>query len=388
MDSINGDLTGGTLLNHLLLCVVRQKFTSLVLQPLGSEVCILARGDGNGVEIGRLETTHYRALTGRIRKLAGIAAVQGISASGILKFMWQGKRIPFQALLIGGDGGEYVTLKLWISAPPLCGLADLCLSPSKNSDLRALAGERAGLILFSGGEPEERCRMMELFLDACDDSGKTVLLIGERLGGGRKRFPRLPVNRNGRDDTASIVAAVLDHDPDTLVVEDVTAHGSFLEASKAVMRGKLVVAGMSHRDSEAVLMQLLNLREKNFLIPTQLKGVISCKAVPLLCPACKERYAPPPEELAPLRLSDPPAGYFRPHGCPACGQSGYSGRRYLLEVIRFDRGLLEVFESSHKSSEIIRFMKDNGYRGIVEEGTELLKRGEISPCEYVVSILL
>ena len=388
MESINGDLTGSNLLNHLLLFVVRQKFTSLALQPLGDAVRVLARGDGKTAEIGVLEATHYGRLTRRIRKLSGLAAVQGISASGLLQFLWQGRRIPFRALLIGGCGGEYVTLKLQISAPPLSDLAELPLSSSKARDLRALAGERQGLIVFAGREPEERCRLIDLFLDFRDDAQKTVLLVGERLGRGKKRFPRLPVGREGRDDTGSVVAASLDHDPDLLVVEDATEVGTFLETSKAVMRGKLVVAGMSHGDKESLLKQLLYLHDKNFLIPSQLKGVVSCKAVLLLCPECKERYLPSPEELAALRLPVQPAGYFRPRGCPACDHTGYGGRRHLLEVIRFEQRLLEAFESIRKSSEIIRYMKDNGYRGITEEGAELLARGEISPGEYVASILL
>lgn len=388
MESINGDLSGGTLLNHLLLCVVKQKFASLALQPLGDAVCVLARGGGKTVEIGRLAATHYGRLTGRIRRLAGIPAAEAISAGGVLAFLWQGKRIPFQALLLAGYGGEYVTLKLQISALPLSELSDLRLPLPKARDLQALTCEGDGLILFSGRDPEQRGRLIDLFLDACDSSGKTVLLLGERLGRGRKRFARFPVGRHGVDDTASVVAAALEHDPDTVVVEDLTELGAFIAASKAVLRGKLVVAGMSLGDKEAVLRQLLYLREKNYLIPTQLKGVVSCRGVLMLCPACKERYAPPPEELAALRLPARPREYFRPHGCPDCDHTGYSGRRYLLDVIRFDQGLLEAFEMLRKGSEIISFMKDNGYRGITEEGAELLERGEISPGEYVASILL
>lgn len=388
MESINADLSGGALLNHLLLCVVRQKFASLALQPLGASVCVVARGGDKSVELGRLAATHYPRLTQKIRKLAGLLAGEGVSDSGILKFLWQGKRIPFQALLLGARGEEYVTLRLHISPPTLSELADLGLSPSKAHDLQLLTGEETGLILFSGAEAEERSRLIDLFLESRDDSDRTVLLLGERLGRGRKSFPRIGVTRAGVDETASTVVAALDHDPDLLVVEDITELGSFVAASKAALRGKLVVAGLSHRDKEALLKQLLYLREKHFLIATQLKGLVSCKSVLLLCPACKERYAPAAEELAALRLPGHHAGYFRPRGCPACDHTGYSGRRYLLDVIRFDQGLLEAFESIRKSAELIRFMKDNGYRGITEEGADLLQRGEISPGEYVASILL
>jgi len=387
LESMNRDLTGGTLLNHLLLRMVKQKFASLALQPVGETVCVLARGQGKSAEIGRMPLGHYGALTDRIRKLARVVPAAGLSASGLLTFLWQGKRIPFQTLVVGGAGGDYVTLKRQISPPPLAVLDDLGLPSSKGGDLRALAAEREGMILFSGRDPEERSRLMDLFLDSCDTSGKTVLLLGERLGRAR-RFPRLPVCRDGLDHTASMIPAALEHDPDVLVVEDATEVASFIAADKAVLRGKLVVAGLSHGSKAAVLKQLLYLKQKNFLIPTQVKGVVSWKTVLILCPACKERYTPAPEELAALRLPSSQREYFRPGGCPACDHSGYSGRRYLLDVIRFDKVMLEAFEMIGRSSEIISFMKDNGYRGITEEGTELLERGEISPGEYVASIIL
>ena len=386
--SIKTDLSGAALLNHLLLFVVRQKFTSLALQPLGEEVRILARGDGKTAEIGRLAAADYERLSQRIRKLAGLGTVDGGPANGVLHFLWQGKRIPFLALLVAGSGGDYITLKLQISAPLLSELNDLQLPASKARDLRTLTGERDGLIIISGREPEERCRLIDLFLDACSAAEGTVLLLGERLGRGSKRFPRLPVMRGGLDDTAAVVAAALEHDPDLLAVEDVTETGAFIEASKAVLRGKLVVAGMSHGNKEGIFKQLLYFRDRNFLIPTQLKGVVSCKAVLLLCPDCKAGYQPAPEELAALRLPTPFKAYFRPRGCPVCEHTGYSGRRYLLDVIHFDRALLEAFESTRKSSEIIGFMKEGGYRGITEEGVDLLERGEISPSEYIAAILL
>ena len=388
VEKINADLTGGTLLNHLLLRVVKQKFTSLALQPLGDTVCVLARRGGKSAEIGRLTSTHYASLTERIRKLARISPADGLAAGGVLTFLWQGKRLPFLVNLLAAAAGEYVTLKLQISPPPVAELADLQLSGPKEEDLLALARERAGFILISGRIPEEKCRVIDLFLDACETSGKTVLLLGERLGRGRKQFPRIPVMRGVMDDTASVVSAALEHDPDALVIEDLSEIGAFIAASKAVMRGKLVIAGMSHGDKSSVLKRLLYLKQKNYLIPTHLKGMISCKSVLLLCPHCKESYLPPPEELLAMHLPGNNREYFHPGGCPACDHTGYRGRRYLLDVIRFDPGVLEAFEMLCNSAEFIRFLKDNGYRGITEEGSELLERGEISPGEYVASILL
>jgi len=388
LESINADLSAGALLNHLLLCVVSQKFTSLALQPMGDCVAMVARGNGRTVEIGRLQATHYESLVTRVKKLAKIEAGEAFTCAGLLQFLWQGKKIPFQAQFLGAEGGEYVTLKLQISAPPLTDLADLRLSESKVEDLHLLGHERDGLILFTVREPELRCHLLDLFLDSCETQGKTVLLLGERLGRGGRRFPRIGVQREGVDHTASYLSAALDHDPDLLMVEDVTETASLLEASKAALRGKLVLAGSSHPGTEGVLRQLFYLRERHFLMTGQLRGVVSCKSVLTLCPACKERYQPKPEELAAVGVPLHHREYFRPRGCSACDHTGYGGKQYLLDVIRFDPRLLDAFESVRRPADFLTFLKDGGYRGIAEEGAELLERGVISPAEFVAAILL
>jgi type IV pilus assembly protein PilB len=388
LDAINADLTGAALLNHLLLRIVQQKYASLALQPLGDQVLILARGAGQASELGRLQATYYGQLTARIRKLAKLPADAGFSSSGILNFLWQGKRIPFQAILLAGDGGDYVTLKLQISAPRLEELADLALSPEKFRDLKELVAFEEGLVLIAQRDADERCRLIDLVLDSCDTDGKVVLLVGDRLGRGKKQFPRIPTGPGLCDGSAGTISAALEHEPDLLVIDDVSETAAFIAASKAVLRGKRVLAGLAHGSKGGVQKQLLYLHQKNFLVPSQLKGVISCKGVLLLCPHCKERYQPGAGELAALRLPPHRGEYFRPRGCPACDHTGYSGRRYLVDVIRFDAAFLGVFETIRKSSDIISYLKDNGYRGITEEGAQLLERGEISPGEFVASVLL
>ncbi len=388
LSAINTDLTCATLLNHLLLRVVQQKFDSLALQPLGDRVRFLARAGRKTTELGSLAITHYALLTERIRRLCSLPAATQGAANGVLRFLLQGKKIPFQALLMAGDGGEYVTLRLHVSAPQLTSFDDLGLTPRQRADLDALAGIRDGLILFSGREPETRGRLIDLFLDSCDHTDRNVMIVGERLGRGKVRFPRLPLAHCIADDTAAVTARAMDHDPDTLVIEDITELPAFIAASKAVMRGKLVLAGVSHGSKGEVLKQLLYLIQKNFLIPTHLKGVVGCRSVFLLCPDCKERYVPAPEELAALRLPASERASFRPVGCPACDQTGYQGRKYLLEVLRFDGELLEALEMIRNSDEMLRYLRESGFRGAAEEGLELLERGEISPGEYVASILL
>ncbi|KAF0217130.1 MAG: proteinral secretion pathway protein [Geobacteraceae bacterium] len=388
MKSINADVSGARFLDYLLLYIVRNNLSALSLQPLGDTIRVTGRRSGFSREIGRLGVKYYPDLLLRIRKLSRINGSPDISARGVLGFRYRERNIMFQVLLLRGLGGDYVTLKLHVSTTFPVRVADLGLQPEKGDCFRALASAKNGLVLFSMRDSGDRCRLMDLYLEECDTSGKTVLLLGEGLGRGRKRFSRIPIHGVTRGEPQDLVMAALEHEPDIIAIEDVTDSQSFIAANKAAMRGKLVVAGISSYDTVHAFKHLLYFRHKHCFIPATINGMVACKGVLTLCPHCKQSYIPTPEERAVLPPLTSAAGYFKAAGCPACDQTGYQGKRYLMDIIPFDKGMLEAFESAYESKEVLRYLSDKGYRGIAEEGTDLLHAGEISPGEYISAIIL
>jgi type II secretory ATPase GspE/PulE/Tfp pilus assembly ATPase PilB-like protein len=388
LDSINSDLTGGKLLDYLLLIFMQRNLSALSLQPLGETVLISAKSSGETQEIGRLAGNNYPGLLCRIKKLAKLESCSDIAAHGVLAFKLKEKIAHFQILMLRAVGGEYVTIKLHFAAPFPQSSAELELSAAKALSWKSLTTPGQGMVLFFQHDTDERCHFMDLFLDECATDGKTVMLLGERLGRGTKNFPRIPVRHFYGDDTQSLLMAALEHDPDIIAIEDITEGPAFIAASKAVMRGKMVVAGISLGNKAEVLKHLLYFKQKNYVIPTHIRGIISCRGVLTLCPRCRQQYTPHPDEIAALRLPGTIPGYFRAVGCPDCDHTGYTGRKYLLDIIPFGKEVLEALEIFHNGAEIIRHLKDNGYRGITEEGIELLRNGAVTPGEFVASLLL
>jgi len=387
LDAINSDLSGARLLDYLLLSIVQKKLASLSLQPMGDGILIVGRSGGIAREMGKLEAAHYPELLLRIRKLARINGTDEPSARGVLAFLLKGRKILYHASLLRGQGWDYVTLKLHISTAFPASVADLGLSEEKIRQFRELAAVETGMVLFSQRDADERCRFIDLYLDERATAGKTVLVLGDSVGNGRKKFPRIPVRKGPQTELGALIMATLDHDPDIIVIEDATDSQAFIAAGKAAMRGKLVLAGISFGGITATFKNLLFYWHKSYFIPTFVKGVISFKGLLILCPHCKLSYQPTPEESAALRIAVPATTSYRAKGCQACDHTGYAGRKYLMGLIPFDSPMLEAFEAARDSAEILDYLNGKGYRGIREEGLDLLNAGEISPEEFAAAII-
>jgi type II secretory ATPase GspE/PulE/Tfp pilus assembly ATPase PilB-like protein len=66
---------------------------------------------------------------------------------------------------------------------------------------------------------------------------------------------------------------------------------------------------------------------------------------------------------------------------------GYDGKRYLLDVIPFDDGIRAALDRGKEHGELLHLLEERGYQSVLRQGVELLLAGEISPEEYLTSVL-
>ena len=384
---INGDLSGGKLLEYLLIFILQNRLSSLSLQPLGETVTISGRRGGISRPVGSLVGTYYPDVTIKIRKnISGIAHSEP-TAIGLLTFSYRAYPITFHVSSMAGYGGEYITIRPHVASTVPEHLAELHLPPQQESNFSSLACAPHGTTFFASRNTQERDRFIDLMLEEMDTDGKNVIILGEGPGRTNKRFPRVILPRNETERAATIMNA-LDHAPDILVIEDATEGMPFTAACRAAMRGKLVLAGLEIRGTRNVLRQLLLYQQQNYFLPFFVNGLVSFKGIQLLCPECRTEYVPPAEELAAMNLPEKPASFYNTTGCDACGHSGFSTRKFLTDILTFNDEFLRIFEQSSDVAAVENYLNMSGYHGLEEEGLRLLMNGEVSPEEYIASVVL
>ncbi len=386
--AINSDLTGGKLVDYLLLYLVQNNLSSLSLQPLGDRVNLVARLGGHCREIGTVGTAYYPDLLMKLRKLAKIVGSGDMAANGLLAFRYMGKNILFQLLMLRGIGGDLVTIKPQIAAAFPASLAELLPDTHQLAEVERLLAAPSGLVLFAMRDPSDRFKLLDLAVQSAPTTGKCALLIGESLGHGKKQLPRIPCHEVAHDQLHTVISAALDHEPDLLVIEEISDSRAFVAASKGALHGTLVVAGLPYHDTAATFRHLVQFRQRHYFLSQELLGVVLARGILLLCPECKQSYEPSNEERISLHLADEPLTYYRAEGCEACNLTGYAGKQFLVEVISTTRELATVLERARDQYEILSYLRERGHYGIEEQARTLLVQGVISPAEYVASVVL
>ena len=387
LEAINCDLSGAKLLDYLLIFTLQNRLSSLSLQPMEEMITVSGRRSGISQPVGTLEGTYYPDITHKIRKSIGITNAVDPTSGGLLTFRYRSHPITFQVATMTGYGGEYITIRPQVSASIPNRLAGLYLPPEQEADFIRLSRMQRGITFFASRNIQERDRFIDLMLEEIDTEGKNVIILGEGPGRTNKRFPRVVLPRDETKRAATIMA-VLDHAPDIVVIEDATETAPFSAACRAAMRGKLVLAGMEIRGTRNVLRQLLLQQQQNNFMPVFANGLISFKGIQLLCPACRNSYLPPAEELSVMKLPEQPESFYRTTGCDICGHSGFSGRKFLTDVLVFDDDFLRVFEQASDVTALADFLERSGYHGLEEQGLQLLMAGGVSPEEYIAAVVL
>ncbi|MFZ3208674.1 MAG: ATPase, T2SS/T4P/T4SS family [Geobacteraceae bacterium] len=387
LETINVDLGGGKLLECLLIFILQNRLTSLSLQPFGDVVVIRGKRGATVNTIGSLAVNHYSEFSLRLRKSAGIAQSIRPAASGRLQFSYRSLPVTFQIAMMQGPDGDYITIRLHVNTHIPARLVELHLPTVQESAFAALARAARGITFFATRNTSERDRFMDLMLEEADTSGKNVIILGEGPGRLQKRFPRIPLPESATE-CARLIMDSLDHDPDILVVEDATEGPAFSAVCRAAMRGKLVLAGLDIQGTRNVLQHLLLYQQKNCFRPVFVNGVVTVAGIQLLCPSCRAEYTPTREELAAMRLEKPPPVFYRSNGCAICGHRGFGDRRFLVDVLPFDDRFLQAFEHPADVAALYSHLRQSGYSGVDGEGLELLFRGDISPEEFIASVIL
>ena len=236
---------------------------------------------------------------------------------------------------------ESIVLRIFRDANILPGLDGLGCDPHVDQVIRNAMAASHGLLLFAGSARDGAASTQVAVLRALIKNAVNALVIQDRvqfiIDGARqvKLNPRLTA-----DDALSMIT---DHDPDIIMLGDLTTPGRAEIAVRLANIGHMVLATLPVRSATKALTHLIDLSGSAFRASEAVTGIVAQQSLRLLCPRCRKPFPEnlQVEQLERLRVKVEPPVTYRAVGCIDC-KGGYSSRWMLYEAFAMTQDVRHV----------------------------------------------
>jgi type II secretory ATPase GspE/PulE/Tfp pilus assembly ATPase PilB-like protein len=238
----------------------------------------------------------------------------------------------------------------------------------------------SGMILVCGPTGSGKTTTLYAILRDIDVAERNVVTIEDPVEIQIDGVTQIPVNEAQGNSFAAMLKSVLRQDPDIILVGEVRDGETARTAIQAAMTGHLVFSTVHANDAIGAVYRLLDLGVESYLVSSGLQMVLAQRLVRQLCEHCKIPVAATKEQrarMAEFGITDFKQ-IFTQKGCRRCLNTGFLGRRTLVELLSFTQTLREVILKTPTMKDIIRTLGPDNYIRLGTNGYQLVADGVTS----------
>ncbi len=421
--------------NNLFYEAVRDRASDIHIEPADSEVVVRYRIDGN---LYRTKTAHKAflpSIVARVKIEASLnIAEKRLPQDGRITKKIKGKLIDVRVSTIPTARGERIVLRLLDKEQILLDLPALGFSRDRLSIMEHLIGRPNGIILVTGPTGSGKTTTLYACLNKINSPDLNILTVEDPVEYELRGISQMHVQPKIGLTFAAGLRSFLRQDPDVIMVGEIRDQETAEIAIHASLTGHLVFSTLHTNDAASAVARLVEMGVQTFLIASSLLAVLAQRLVRKLCLKCREPFIPSDEDLRELALD--PAGYgpprpliagqgaqvssevwasnedaptqvvkvgasaasldggdpthspsspkpprpvfYKPHGCEACAETGYTGRIGIYELLVIDEAIRREVLSNSDAKQITRIACARGMTNLREDGVRQVIAGRTS----------
>jgi type II secretory ATPase GspE/PulE/Tfp pilus assembly ATPase PilB-like protein len=231
-----------------------------------------------------------------------------------------------------------------------------------------------GILLVTGPTGSGKTTTLYSILNRLNNDSVNIMTLEDPV-----EYP-LPLTRQTsiaetvKLDFSNGIRSLMRQDPDIILVGEIRDHDTAEMALRAAMTGHQVFSTLHTNSSLGSIARLHDLGIIEDMFASNLIGIIAQRLVRKLCPLCKARYTPDAAERRIMGM-DMDITLFRPTGCTDCDNQGYKGRLAIMELLRFDHGLIELVTRRASLKEMTDYAMAHQFIPLIEDGIRRVKEG-------------
>jgi general secretion pathway protein E/type IV pilus assembly protein PilB len=376
------------LVNALLVDAVKRGASDIHFEPEYAFLRIRYRIDGVLETVRSLHKTYLPGLTVRVKVVSSMNIAETRSPQdGRLSLTLNGRPVDFRVSTQPTIYGENIVLRVLDREKSIISLDRMNLSKDTLAKLDIMLSRPEGILVVTGPTGSGKTTTLYSLLAQVNDETVNIMTLEDPVEYPLTLMRQTSVNEVARMDFADGIRSIMRQDPDIILVGEVRDKETAEMAFRAAMTGHQVFTTLHTNSALGAFPRLLDIGIQPDIMAGNIIGVIAQRLVRVLCPHCKEAYAPAREERLLLGAAGQKLSYvYRPVGCKQCDNKGYKGRTAIMEMLVMDSDLDELVARRATLKELRTAALTRGFRSLADEGLARVIDGTTSLAEVSRSI--
>lgn len=307
---------------------------------------------------------------------------------GRIGLQYEGREIDIRVNTLPTQFGEDATLRLLDPHQEVRSLDDLGLTIHEKNRIISFLNRPSGLILVTGPTGAGKTTTLYACLSHLNNGVRKINTIEDPIEYSIPGIRQSQVNRGIALDFSQLLASVLRQAPDVVMIGEVRDVETAATAVRAANSGHLVFATLHAPVAAGAIQSMFALGAAPHFLASSLVGIIAERLVRQLCPHCRRAYELPDASgmfagINGLIDGEPANVIYVPLGCSRCGDSGYSGRCGVFEILAASHKVRQLIAAQRPRDEIHQAAADEGMISFRQASLAALAAGRTSVEEVV-----
>ena len=366
---------------------VERHASDIHIEPFENRLRVRYRIDGVMHEVASHPSRLRFAIISRIKIMAKLnIAERRLPQDGRIRLSVRGNEIDLRVSTVPTDHGETVVLRVLDRSSVVLDFDRLGFDKDTGAALGRLLHRPNGIVLVTGPTGSGKTTTLYTALTELNSPDRKILTVEDPIEYRLEGVNQIAIRPQIGLGFADVLRSILRQDPDIIMVGEIRDIETVQIAVQAALTGHLVLSTLHTNSAAATVTRLLDMGAESYLLNSTLSGVVAQRLVRRLCPDCRRPHPLSDAMIAELGIADLAGGdgmLFEARGCASCGDTGYSGRLCIVEILTIDDAIRKLILDRAAEGDIARAAVRGGMRTMYRDGMAKALRGATSAEEVV-----
>lgn len=373
----------------------REKASDIHMEPQDDQGMVRYRVDGILHDIATFPKTVHERIISRLKVLARLRTDEHYSTQdGKIRANINGQMVDIRLSILPIVDGEKAVMRILSTHGRPLTLTDLGMRPPDLHRVKMAYEKSFGMILSTGPTGAGKSTSIYSILRVLNVREKNITTIEDPVEYRLKGVNQINVNPKTNLTFAAGLRSILRQDPNIVFVGEIRDSETANIAVNAALTGHLVLSTLHTNDAATAVVRLTEMKVEPFLVASTVNVIIAQRLVRKACNNCRVSSLIEADQIvncfgetiARKHIKDSlKVEVFSGAGCKLCGNTGYSGRIGLFEVLVVTPKIRELTVSKTSSDIIVQTAISEGMTTMPEDGLIKILQG-LTTMEEVVRV--